>query len=294
MDLPNELIITIFNFITKITDKRQFIKTCKLHNSLLKHLITNMNECELDYFRKSDLPRSIVQTYNMYYPEYLSKREYCVERFTIELCYDSYFDRIPISYFHKYNEVIIRLLIKQGNLELLQIAFENLCKLDGMSCLIATEYGQINVLKWLKKKNIFNNSHNNCVFAALYGHLNILIWLRKKGCIWDTETCAYAALNGHLDVLKWSRENGCVWTLNICAYAAYSGHLNVLKWARDHGASWGTWTCANAAMNGHLDVLKWARNNGCPWNEDTWIYAQQNGNLDVINWLRENSCSGSQ
>ena len=71
MDLPNELIITIFNFITKITDKRQFIKTCKLHDSLLKNLITNMNECELDYFRKSNLPHSIMQTHNMNYDVHL-------------------------------------------------------------------------------------------------------------------------------------------------------------------------------------------------------------------------------
>ncbi len=47
--LPNELIITIFNFIRKITDKRQFLKTCKLHNNLLKGLIMEMSESEWDY-----------------------------------------------------------------------------------------------------------------------------------------------------------------------------------------------------------------------------------------------------
>ena len=109
MNIPNELIITIFNFIEKITDKRQFLKTCKLYNNLTKGLITNLNECELEYFKKRNI---IAETPKMYYSHYLSIRDYCVERFTIELCYDGYFDMIPISYFNNNNEVLIRLLIK--------------------------------------------------------------------------------------------------------------------------------------------------------------------------------------
>ncbi len=288
--LPNELVIIIFKFIEKITDKRQFLRTCNFYNNLLKGLIVNLNECEIEYFSGENVPHSIEQTSNMDYQKYLSKRDYCVEKFSIELCYDSYFGMIPISYINKNNEVIIRLLIKHGKLELLQIAFDNSIVFDNFTFLIASEHEQLEVLKWLKNKGIFNDRSISCSLAALNGHLETIKWLKQNGCLWNVNTCAYAAFNGHLDVLKWIRENGCAWTFNTVAFAAFNGHLKVIKWAMENGSEWGIWTCANAAENGHLDVLKYARENGCEWDTKTWHNAIKNGNIDVINWLKENNC----
>ncbi len=290
MQLPNELIIIIFNYIDKITDKRQFLRTCNTYNNLLKGLIINLNDCELKYFERSNILFCFDGTSNMNYEKYLLKRDYCVERFTIELCYDSYFDMIPMSYFNEKNEVIIRLLVKHGKLELLQIAIDNSIVLGNFTCLMASEYGQLDVLKWLKTKCIFNTTPKICSFAALHGHLETLKWLRQNGSFWDQQTCANAAFNGHLEVIKWAREYGCDWTLNTIAYAAYNGHLEIIKWARENGAEWEYWTCANAAKNGHLNVLKYARENDCNWNSTTWYDALENGNVDVINWLKENNC----
>ncbi len=293
MQLPNEIIQIIFNFIKKITDKRQFLKTCNIYNNLLKGLIVNLNECELEYFGIGHIPHCISGTSRMNYQKYLLKRNYCVEKFTIELCYDSYFNMIPKSYFNRRNEVIIRLLVKHGKLKLLKFAARNYLSLSSFTFLMATEYGQLKIIKWLKRKNyILNMNMDSRIFsfAALHGHLHVIKWFMKKGHKWNAETCAYAALNGHLDVLKFARENGCEWTINTSAYAAYYGHLDVLKWAVENGAEWGIWTCANAAINGQLNILKYARENGCEWDSKTWRGAIKNGNINVINWLKENNC----
>ena len=276
MNLPNELIITIFNFIEKITDKRQFIKTCKLHNSLLKHLITNMNECELDYFR-GNYNSVDIQEKELYHDIYLKKRNYCVEKFMMELCYDGYFNMIPLSYLTKNinNIVLIKLLIKYGKEDLLQIV------IDGIS-------EELQIIE----------------LAIESGHLNILIWAINNGYGWTTYASSIAALNGHLNILIWAKENITGWNgprmdyvmtggggfiSDICRSAAEGGQLHVLKWARNNGCDWDRLTCIYASRNGHLDVLKWAINNKCPLDiQFCFSNAINSDHLNVIKWLLEN------
>ncbi len=310
MDIPNELTLIIFNFIKKITDKRQFIRTCKLHNTLLKGLITKMSESELDYFginnNKNNNHVDILEK-KVYYSNYLNKRNYCVEKFMMELCYDSYFNMIPLSYLTENigNIVIIKLLIKYGKLELLQLVLNckpaklRLCKLAVESeqftklrlCELAAESGQLNILKWLFENGYYLGwGYRICATAALNGHFDILKWAREQGCEWDKETCAYAAKYGDLDILKWARKNGCEWDNSTCSFAASGGHLNVLKWARENGCNWDYNTCSAAASQNHLNVLKWARENGCEWNKNTIFHAKANESLDTLKWASENGC----
>ncbi len=240
MYIPNELVITIFNFIKKITDKRQFLKTCKLHNTLLKELITEMGESELDYFRTNCNNVDYFEK-KLYYYIYLQKRDHCAERFMIELCYDSYFNMIPLSYLAKNinNTVIIKLLIKYGKLELLQLAMvRKPTKLR--LCELAAESGQLNILKWLVEKK-YNHNYD-----------------------WYIIICAIAATNGHLNILIWAKENGYIWNNKICEHAAINNHLDILKWARANGCEWDKYTIEVAIKNRSWDVLKWARENSCP------------------------------
>ncbi len=221
--LPNELILIVFDFIEKITDKRQFLRTCKLYNTITKRLFKcTENDFWVNYFERTN--------YN-----FCKNFDYCVENFTLELCYDSYFDRIPIRYFNRNNSSLMVLLVKHGQLDLLKFAINNNCSLN------------------------FNTS----TMAAYYGHLDVLIWARDMGCDWSSRVCAHAAQNGHLDILKWARDNGCRWDTTTCAFAAQNGHLNILKWARENGCDWNENTCIYAERNGHLKVLKWAIENGC-------------------------------
>ncbi len=265
--LPNELIIIIFNFIKKITDKRQFLKTCKLHNTLLKWLITEISESELDYFN-IDFYDVEYDDKKFYYDTYIQERDYCVEKFMMELCYDSYFDMIPLSYITKNinNIVIIKLLIKYGKLDLLQHAIGDM-PLSFPVCELAAESGQLNILKWAIEKGYYSEydwDSKICSIAARNGHLEILKWAREKGCGWTATTCINAAIKGHLHILKWAVENGCNWDKRVCRCAARNGHLDVLKWARINGCDWDSSVCSSATVAGHLHVLKWARENGCP------------------------------
>ncbi len=265
--LPNELISIIFNFIKKITDKRQFLKTCKLHNNLLKGLITEMSESELDYF-KIDFYDVEFNNKIFYYDTYIQERDYCVERFMMELCYDSYFDMIPLSYLTKNNNtVIVKLLIKYGKLELLLYAIDEAVAKFIAICQLATEAGQLNILKWTIEKEYYSEydwDGKICSTAARNGHLDILKWAREKGCGWTATTCINAAIKGHLHILIWAVENGCNWDKRVCRCAARNGHLDVLKWARINGCDWDSSVCSSATVAGHLHVLKWARENGCP------------------------------
>ncbi len=287
--LPNELIIIIFNFIKKITDKRQFIRTCKLHDNLLKGSITEINECELDYFRVNFMNIGYIEK-SIYYTNYLKKRNYCVEKFMMELCYDSYFNMIPLSYIieNMGNNVIINLLIKHGKLELLKLVVnQDIEKLR--PCLLAAESGNLDILKWLIENKYYINNHI-CEVAALNGHIDIIKWIWENNYFWDDKTCSFAAINGHLEIIKWARANGCDWNKNVCSNAAEFGHLNVLKWARKNGCEWDAKTCASAAFNNHLNILIWARENSCEWDNNTIKYSITNNSVDTLKWARDNGC----
>ncbi len=268
--LPNEIILLIFDKILKITDKRQFLKTCNKYNKLTKYAFTKY---ENDY-RVMDF----IENY----------KSYSVEKFTLELCHDKYFDMIPNSYITPINKIIVKALVIFNCLPKLKIAKENGCKFD-LICYYSSIFGHLDILKWARENNYYWDSLI-CSNAAFNGHFEFLKWARENGCNWTTNTCSYAARNGHLEILKWARENGCNWNVETCFYAARQGHLEILKWARENGCDWDKKTCILAACNGHLDILKWARENGCDWDSNVCHIASQNGHLELLKWAIDNGC----
>ena len=267
--LPNEIILLIFDLIPLITDKRQFLKTCQYYNKLTKQTFLHFEQnYEIKYLKRI--------------------RDYCMEKFTLELCHDKYFERIPTSYITRSNYIIIRALVMFDCIPLLEIAKKNNCSLQ-FACKNAATYGNLEVLKWARKNGgVFDKFV--CAFAAEKGHLEILKWARENGCEWDEITCSYAAQNGNLEILKWARENGCKWDEWTCNNAARNGHFETLKWARENGCSWSSEVCVQAANNGDLKILKWARKNGCPWDNRVYRYANTKGHIELLKWAIENGC----
>ncbi len=153
--LPDEIILIIFENILKITDKRQFLRTCAKYNTLTKY---NFIQYEQNYSIRS----------------FHKINNYCMEKFTLELCHDLYFDMIPTFYIIPSNEILGKALGIFNNLELLKIAKNNGCNLESI-----------------------------CYNASKYGHLETLKWAMDNGYIWDSRICTYAALNGHFEVVKW-------------------------------------------------------------------------------------------
>ncbi len=256
--LPNELIIIIFNFIKRITDKRQFLKTCKLYNNLTNELIKDSENKFIENYYKNRFAKI--------YCDFDGKVDYLKinspAKFTIELCYDSYFDMIPTRYYNENNRQLMILLVCYGKLDLLKFAVNNGLLLNTYTCAIAAYYGHLDILKFAHNPADRWDKNNICGYAAENNQLEIIKWAIENGCAWDGSTCVTAAMFGHIDILKWLRANGCEWNKSTVLYAAKNGHLNILKWAVENGCEWDSDACYYAKRNGQLEVVKWALENG--------------------------------
>ncbi len=306
--LPNELIPIIVNFIKLITDKRQFARTCKTYNVITKEIIKNV---ELNF---------VIPHLN-----YTSK--YCVEKFTLELCHDKYFDLIPPLYFAKYNKSIVHGLSMFGDLKLLKIFIKNYydtykanydfssicnnaaigghldiliwgrlngCDWNNDALMYAAQYGHLHIIKYISKY-IHKKDADICARAALNGHLNILIWAKEHGYRCNENVCRNASLGGHLEILIWAINNKCYLDESIIYYAAaIENNLNIIKWLHENNYEWDYKTCNGAAEKGHLELLKWLLKNGCGFVEDICVSAAASGNLDMLKWLKEIGCKLNQ
>ncbi len=273
--LPLEILITIFDFIPWITDKRRVAQTCKKYNSIIKEFIKiieshdqiTYNSYPNNFRMGNELCRDPFFQNNVDYTN-----EYCVEKFTLELCHDNYLDLMPMEYLIPENKIITTILILFGKIELLKIALINGCKLN----------------KLIDRKT-FN--YNSCDFAVIGGHIDILQLVRLRGCEWDGKTCKYAAYYGHLNVIRFLIDNGCEIDMGTCVNAAKMGHLHILEWWKGKNIPFYPEVCAAAASHGHLDIIKWLFENGCECDENICIEAAKNGHLDIIKWAIENNCN---
>jgi hypothetical protein len=183
--VPNEIILLIFAPFSTITDKRQFLRTCINYNNITKK---SLKQCEdnftVDGFRKIN--------------------NYCVEKFTLELCYDKYLNMIPLTYLTIKNQIIIQALATFGTIELLQIVKNNGCDLESTSL---------------------------CQYAAGHGNINILNWAIENGCTIDRGVCFNAVRNNHLYVLKWARNGGHELDIDGCHAIAFRYNLtHITNW----------------------------------------------------------------
>jgi hypothetical protein len=106
-----------------------------------------------------------------------------------------------------------------------------------------------------------------CACAVEFGDLDVLMFLREeRECPWDAWTTAVAAMSGRTETLRWAHDNGCPsvgrW---IVECAAMRGDMPTLRWAiEDAKFEWSPWALAYASREGHEEVAAWARARGCP------------------------------
>lgn len=263
--IPNELILIIFNYISKITDKRFFSRTCNIYYNLTKTLV-----------KLCEGPSHPIKIYTTN-----------LNKYTWELCIDGYEHLIPKHYYNKKNYVICHGLIICGNLNLLQIAINNNCPLDQDSCIIAAKYGHLDIVQCAKNNNCLFTS-SVCIMAAENGHLHIIIWALNNKCPWTNSISLVAAQYNHLHIIKWLHENNYELHLRLCEVAAQCGHLPILIWAKDNGLLRTDYLCDYSAEGGHLEVLKWARQNGSRWSLFTYRQAKYRKDANMIEWMLDN------
>ncbi len=259
---PSDIIQIIFYDIKLITDKRQFIRLCKSIHKITKQLMIEYEKnFKIDNFKQIN--------------------NYCVEKFTLELCHDKYFHLMPLSYLNPNNTTIVSALATFGNVELLKIAVNNGCEL------IDSE----EIYEDLICKYDVSNVVNTCALAAQNGHINAIKFCLDNGCKLNWLSCLMAAKNGQLETLKWLKQYNCSHNEFVLGIAAYYGQYEILKWFM---SKWKFNDCYcwkmtyNAAINGHLNILELLKENKYEMSETTTCAALKAENLNVLKWLKGN------
>ncbi len=313
-NIPNDIILLIFNNIKLITDKRQFLRTCKRTNNITKKLMEEYeNNYEIEYFDKI--------------------KKYCVEKFTLELCHDKYFHLIPKTYLSATNEIIGDALAFFGNIDLLKILQKNKNKLLSRSlfghttvidccffgeseygndsgclkerfyertfgtkcdirfisnvCALASHNGNINILEYFLSIEA-NINWLSPFMAAKNGQLDTLKWLQKNNCKFNHYVPAIASLYGHHDVLEWLIKNNCKINHLTGEFAGRKGNVNILELLKEYKYELSYHVSNKAAEYGNVNVLEWLKENHYIIDNETNDFAAAHGHLNVLIWLKEN------
>ena len=300
MDLE-DIFNTIRSHITHITDLRNLSRVCKLYNKLCPNQI---NELENAYKKKYS---------SLTLVKYFEK--YSIEKFTLEIVFDGYYDLLTEIYYNENNKIICAILALCGNIELLKRAHEKLCPIDDYIISCAAYGGNVDILDWVTLNcNVDINGSNICHNASINGHINILEWVKLNNYELFVDTCTdtamrynylnilewllhngynikgtafrIAARNGYLNILQWALQNNVQFDRSICKNAGIGGHVHILQWALENNKFDNDTTfCSNAAINGHINVLQWAIENKYYIDPELYKSAVHYGQLKVIEWL---------
>lgn len=146
----------------------------------------------------------------------------------------------------------------------------------------------ISTIDYLENYN-FEISKNVIVDVAMeYGNLDMLKYLHKKNYGWSKSNCEHAAKSGNLECLKYARIHNCPWDKNTCSKAAEFNRLNCLIYSHKNNCPWDENTCTNASKNGFLSCLDYAHVNGCAWDKNTLKACIENGKIKCLKYMIEN------
>ncbi len=235
--LPNEIILLIFELISKITDKRQYLRTCNRYNKITKQLIKYYE----DNFIVEDFGRITC---------------YCVNKFSLELCHDKYFDMIPEHYIFPDNMFLMQALAFFGDTIIL----------DRLANISRSYYRLICRLNFRSLGNQLSNLENSLSrYAILNNQLDVLIWIKNNYSL-AASACNMAIGKGNLEILRWLNQNGRYFDKQSIHLACCHGNLPCIKFVYDHTYSqeWNRRTCDEITRHGNIELLNWARENGCP------------------------------
>ncbi len=214
--LPNELIIEIFELIHLITDKRQFLKTCTHYNDLTKPSIFN---CERNY-------GTILVG---------KQTEKGINKFTLELCNDRYFNLIPNHYIIPENKWLVSHLAYYNIIPLLEIA-----KLKGCDLTSVIDYGalggHISVIEWGRQNGSHEWFHEWFVgpFAIISGNINMLEWLHNNEHNFSTFSLNYAIERDKFEAVKFLHGIGCVFNNESYKMALKKDNKEIINYLLDN------------------------------------------------------------
>lgn len=159
---------------------------------------------------------------------------------------------------------------------------------------LAAQYGNINILAWMKQNGHFISPSCYCK-AAGNGHKDVIIWLHENGIEWDTDAYGSAIRNCDFDLVKWLLQCGFKYDeKKMCDSAATSGNREFLEYLHERGFKFTESAFECAAAYGDVDILIWLRKIGCPWGASACAGAARYNKLPALKWLHENGCEWDQ
>lgn len=132
------------------------------------------------------------------------------------------------------NRHICKYAIDSGNIDVLSWLVQIGCETNGMFYR-AIQYGDIIILKWIKRNLLLQIDNSSCSIAAIHNNVTILKWLRKNGFTWNIKTTLTSAKNSSLDAFRYAIKNGCPYDIVKCYNAAEkNNHNHILKWIKQN------------------------------------------------------------
>ncbi len=131
---------------------------------------------------------------------------------------------------HKEKEDLIDEAIKIGNIDFVKYLHSIDYTFSKKTTIIATQSGQLEILKWLCEKWA-PRVYLRCCHAIHGEHLHIIEWLQNNGCPPDEYTFATATKYNKLNVIKWLHNNGYIWDYETTDNAIKYCNLEILRYA---------------------------------------------------------------
>ncbi len=182
-------------------------------------------------------------------------------KFQEGLTWKEFYERLTLLYKHIKNPDLAKFMAQDGKLMELKILFSINKAPDDYGAALAAENSHIDVLQWMKERNLPLTTQGEANRAAYYGDLDVLKFIEENSLsLPDQEGANDAASSGHVDVLQWMKENN-------------------LPMPNQFGVNW-------AGAYGRLKVLKWLKENSLLLpNQHGADLAVQNNQKEVVQWL---------
>jgi ankyrin repeat protein len=184
---------------------------------------------------------------------------------------------------------------ERGDLKIMKWMYSKHCLSNYWTFILAARNGNLENMKWLKSIDYDANMVHRDTFdaAASNGNLENMKWLKSIGCPFGHFTLPNAAINGNLENMKWLvKEISSLADMNyksMILEAAYNGNLENMKWLVERGCTLDSKVLYWAAENGNLENIKWLISKGCKFHDITFV-ASRSGNLDTMKWMLSIGC----
>lgn len=150
----------------------------------------------------------------------------------------------------------------------------------------AAAQGQLEILNWAYEQGCPRHS-DACDAAVKEGRLETLIWMIEHE--WPTFCLSGTAIkSSRLDILEWLDRGHEPWTEYTLTHAILRGELDIAVAIHDRLKQRGMKECElsrQAAAVGRLDVLKWCRSRGYHDPKGEFLTAIRCRQLEVMEWL---------